>query len=119
MTVGKLQVEAKLRKKNQLTLPEEVVRHLGAEPGDRLLLEIDDGDRLHVKVRRLLRSYYGALEGVYGETPEEVAAYIAGERASWGEAHLGPPQPLIAEDETTPEERPSKPLEKPVGPARR
>ncbi|MBI4495063.1 MAG: AbrB/MazE/SpoVT family DNA-binding domain-containing protein [Chloroflexi bacterium] len=79
-----LEVEVALRQKNQLTLPEAIAKRLGAQPGDRLIFELDEADPRRVHVRLLRRSYAGALEGIYGETPEEVAAYIQGERESWG-----------------------------------
>lgn len=78
-----LQVAVGLRKKNQLTLPEQIAEHLGVEPGDRLLFEVDPDDPECVHVRRIRRSYAGALEGIYGKTPEEVAEYLRNERASW------------------------------------
>lgn len=77
--------EARLRHKNQLTLPEEIARRLGAEPGDRFVWVWDESTPDRVSLRRLRRSYYGALKGLYGQTPQEVAAYIQGERESWGE----------------------------------
>ncbi len=77
-----LEVEVRLRRKRQLTLPKAVVERLGVEPGDRLIFRIDE-DHREVHVRPILRSYAGILEGVYGSTPEEVEEYIRGERASW------------------------------------
>ena len=71
-----------LRAKNQLTLPEAIAERLGVEPGDRLVVAIDDEHPTKVEVRPLLRSYAGVLKGVYG-TEEERAAYLAEERASW------------------------------------
>jgi AbrB family looped-hinge helix DNA binding protein len=76
------EVEVQLRKKNQLTLPEPIAERLGVAPGDRLVFEADDEHRDGVRLRRLRRSYAGALAGVYGR-PEEVATYLRGERASW------------------------------------
>jgi AbrB family looped-hinge helix DNA binding protein len=76
-----LEIETSLRRKNQLTLPESIAKRLGVQPGDRLVFETDD-DEEHVRIRPVRRSYAVALAGVYG-TPEEVAAYLADERASW------------------------------------
>ncbi len=77
------EAEVRLRKKNQLTLPEPIAERLGVGPGDRLISEVDD-ETGAVSVRPLLRSYAGILNGVYG-TPEEVQGYIDAERASWDE----------------------------------
>ena len=79
-----LEIEAHLRQKNQLTLPDLIAKRLGVEPGDRLIFAIDEQNPRQVQVRPLRRSYAGVLEGVYG-TPEEVEAYLRDERASWGE----------------------------------
>jgi AbrB family looped-hinge helix DNA binding protein len=75
----------RLLQKNQLTLPKAIVEGLGIEPGDTLIFQIDDDTPRRVHIRPLLRSYAGILTGVYGETPEEVAAYLREERESWGE----------------------------------
>ncbi len=77
-----LQVEVGLRAKNQMTLPEPIAERLGARPGDRLILELDEQHPDRLQVRLVRRSYAGILNGVYG-TPEEVTTYIEGERASW------------------------------------
>ena len=79
-----LDIEVHLRPKNQLTLPELIARHLGAEPGARLIFEVNEDLPGIVQVRRLLDSYAGVADGVYG-TEEEVAEYLRGERMSWGE----------------------------------
>lgn len=78
------EVEVSLRKKNQLTLPEVIAERLGVQPGDRLVLRVDDHTR-EVHVRPIRRSYAGLFTGLYGATPEEELAYIDGERASWDE----------------------------------
>lgn len=78
-----IQVDASLRPRNQVTIPEEIVERLHAVAGDRLVFEWDAEQPERAQVRVIRRSYYGALEGMYGETAEEVAAYIRGERESW------------------------------------
>ena len=83
--LGGVEAEAKLRPKNQVTLPEEIAKRLGVGPGDQLIFRIADDDPRQVHVRPVRRSYAGILEGVYGKTPEEVEEYIRGERASWEE----------------------------------
>ncbi len=78
------EAEVSLRKKNQLTLPEAIAERLGVQPGDRLILQVnDEGQEIHV--RPIRRSYAGLFAGLYGATPEEEQAYIDGERASWDE----------------------------------
>ena len=79
-----IEVEVKLRRKNQLTLPDEIAERLGVGPGDRLIVSLDADHPTSVAMRPLLRSYAGILKGMYG-TPEEAAEYLRQERASWGE----------------------------------
>ncbi len=76
-----VELEATLRQRNQLTLPAEATEELNARPGDRLVVHIDR-EANQVVLRPLRRSYRGTLRGAYG-TPEQVAKYVAGERAAW------------------------------------
>ena len=73
----------------QVTLPDELVEHFrtgagGRRPFDRLLFSLDDQTGT-VSVRPLYRTYAGIFSGLYGDTPEEIQAYVDGERASWDE----------------------------------
>jgi bifunctional DNA-binding transcriptional regulator/antitoxin component of YhaV-PrlF toxin-antitoxin module len=79
-----VEVEVQLRRKNQLTLPEAIAERLHVQPGDRLIMEIDEENPRELRVRPLLKSYAGILKGMYG-TPEEAAEYLRQERASWEE----------------------------------
>jgi hypothetical protein len=83
-TTGPVEVDARLRAKNQITVPEAVVRALGAEPHDILAFEVDPADPGVAKVRRMPRSFAGSLTGVFGTT-EEVLAFLKEEHDSWGE----------------------------------
>jgi bifunctional DNA-binding transcriptional regulator/antitoxin component of YhaV-PrlF toxin-antitoxin module len=68
-----------------LTLPAEVVAHLGLEDGERVIFEVDAEKPEKAEVRRLRRSYAGIMQGLFGTTNEEVLAYVYEERASWNE----------------------------------
>lgn len=70
-----------LRERNQLTLPDRVARKIGARPGRRLILTLEED--ASVRLRPLLESYAGVAAEAYGGTAESVAAYLAAERASW------------------------------------
>ena len=72
-----LAVEARLRARNQLTIPEPIVRALELEEGARLLFRAE-GDRVDLIVIR--DSYAGALHGVWGT---DAQAWLAEERAAW------------------------------------
>ena len=74
-----------LRPKNQITLPVEIARALGAAPGDRLLFTIDPESPDTALVRRIKESYFGALAGTYGTTHEEVLDYVRAEQDGWAE----------------------------------
>lgn len=76
--------EARLRTKNQLTLPEPIANALDAEPDDTLVFETDSDQPGTAVIRRVPRTFAGALPGVYGTT-EEVKAYLRTEHEAWGD----------------------------------
>lgn len=76
--------EARLRMKNQLTLPEPIVNALDAEPDDTLVFETDPAQPGTAVIRRVPRTFAGALPGVYGTT-EEVKAFLRTEHEAWGD----------------------------------
>ncbi len=80
-----LRAQSTLRAKNQITFPDVIVKRLGLREGDRFVFAVDDSDRDVVRLHRLRESYAGALAGVYGSTPQEIADYLDGEREAWGE----------------------------------
>lgn len=71
--------EARLRARNQLTLPETVVQAAGIVEGDRFVVEVLPGDPDTVRLHRIRPSYAGALRDVYGDPAEAAEA----ERRSW------------------------------------
>ena len=79
-----IEAEARLRQKNQLTLPEPIVRALDAAPDDILVFEADPSEPGVAHVRLLPRDFAGSLTGVFG-TAEETLEYVRGERTAWGE----------------------------------
>lgn len=74
-----------LRPKNQITLPVQIARALGAAPGDRLLFTIDPDSPDTAVVRRVRESYFGALTGAYGTTHEELLDYVRAEQDGWAD----------------------------------
>lgn len=72
--------EARIRARNQLTLPDPVVQAGGIAEGDRFVVEIDANEPDVVRLHRIRTSYAGALADLYGDA----ADYIESERASWG-----------------------------------
>jgi bifunctional DNA-binding transcriptional regulator/antitoxin component of YhaV-PrlF toxin-antitoxin module len=82
--VATIEIEVKLNEKNELTLPDEVIKRLRLEPGNRLLITFEEGGPDRIQIRPLLRSYAGILNGMFG-TDEEALEYVRAERASWDE----------------------------------
>lgn len=76
-------VEARVRARFQVTLPEPVADALAAGPDDRLLFEADPAEPGVVRVRKARASWAGAAAGVFG-SDDEVLAFLREERASWG-----------------------------------
>jgi|FLYL01.1.fsa_nt_gi AbrB family looped-hinge helix DNA binding protein len=71
--------------KYQITLPARLVREIGLKPGDQVAVELD-GLRivLHPRPKDWVSYTAGSLKGVYGETKEDVDAYLREVRGSWG-----------------------------------
>jgi bifunctional DNA-binding transcriptional regulator/antitoxin component of YhaV-PrlF toxin-antitoxin module len=78
-----MKAEARLRHKNQITLPEQIAHLLEARPNDVLVFEADPADPHAASVRVLPRTYAGAMTGTYGTTAE-VLRYLREEHESWG-----------------------------------
>lgn len=70
---------ARLRQRNQLTLPDAIVQAGGLDEGSLFVVELDASDPDVVRLRRVRASYAGALKGMY----EPVDEYVEGERAGW------------------------------------
>jgi hypothetical protein len=78
-----IEAQARLRQKNQLTLPEGIVRVLDAAPDDVIVFEADPAEPGVAHLHLIPRDFAGSLTGVYG-TSEEVLEFVRGERAAWG-----------------------------------
>jgi len=79
-----IEAEARLRQKNQITLPDPIARALEAKPDDVLLFEVDPAEPGVVRARLLPRDFAGSLTGVFGTT-EETLAFVRGEHVDWGQ----------------------------------
>lgn len=82
---GRVEAQARLRQKNQLTLPEAIADVLEVEPGDAVVFESDPATPGLVQLHRIRTTFAGALAGVYG-TPTEIADYLDEERSAWNDA---------------------------------
>ena len=71
--------------KYQITLPARLVRELGLQPGDKLAVEVEGGCLvLHPRPKDWVSYTAGSLKGVYGETKDDIDAYLKEVRGSWG-----------------------------------
>lgn len=79
METGSVTAEARVRARNQLTLPDPVVQAAGIVEGDRFVVEIAADDPDTVRLHRIRPSYAGALAALYGD----LVGYVDEERRSW------------------------------------
>ena len=70
---------ARLRSRNQLTLPDLIVQSAGLDEGATFVVELDPSEPDVVRLRRVRTSYAGALKGLYEPTGD----YLEGERSGW------------------------------------
>jgi len=68
---------ARLRAKNQLTVPDAAVAGVGAAVGDRFLVTVEDGA---IRLEPVRSSYAGSLEHVY---PDDWQAELRADRDAW------------------------------------
>ena len=83
MLARTVEAEARLRAKNQLTLPEPIAEALDARPDDMLVFEADPQTPGMATVRLIPRSFAGTLTGMFGTT-EDVKAFLRDEHEAWG-----------------------------------
>ena len=74
--------EAHLRARNQITIPDAIVRAAGIEPGETFVVDLEPGDDETLHLRRVRTSYAGALRGLWGA---DAGVYLEAERDSWSE----------------------------------
>ena len=79
MTSAVVIAEARLRARNQLTLPEPIIQAAGIHEGDRFIVEVLPDAPGTLRLHRIRSSYASALRDVYHDT----AAYLDTERDSW------------------------------------
>jgi len=82
-----LKIEARLRLKNQITLPEKIVACLGVGPGDRFVFMMEDGenDVVHLGLMR----EEGRRAARRRQPEESGCGNAAGLRCGCGRRHAG------------------------------
>jgi AbrB family looped-hinge helix DNA binding protein len=68
------EIIAKIRKRNQITLPIEAIEALGLREGDTVVIKLKNGS---ATLRPVRRSYAGIAKGLYE------GDFLKRERASW------------------------------------
>lgn len=74
-----ISARARVRARNQITIPEQIVEAAEIAEGETLIVELDPSRPDVLRVRRVRESYAGALSGVYGDA----GAYLEEERRDW------------------------------------
>lgn len=74
-----ISARARVRARNQITIPERIVEAAEIAEGETLIVELDTSRPDVLRVRRVRESYAGALSGVYGDA----RAYLEEERKDW------------------------------------
>ena len=74
--------EIEIRRKRQMTWPEELATAMQVSEGSYLIAEYDEKRDIAI-VRRRPETYAGALKGVFGRNDEETSEYLDRERESW------------------------------------
>ncbi len=82
MLTPTIEAEARLRAKNQITVPEAIVEVLDARQNDLLVFEANADEPGTAVVRVVPRTFAGTLTGVFGTT-EDVKAFLREEHADW------------------------------------
>jgi len=72
---------ARLRARNQITIPERVATQLHARPGDEFVLLVEGRDS--VRLVRVRDSYAGALSGLWGPAQRDRDDWLREERRTW------------------------------------
>ncbi len=81
----------RLEKHRQLTLPVEIVTQAGLQQDDLLDIAYVNGAIILRPIlkapidepRKSIIDYAGSCKGAWGDTPEEIEANLAADRASW------------------------------------
>ena len=80
-----------LHEHNQITLPPVIAKQANIQPSDTLNISYNNGI-IQLKPNNLkqnepfdIMALFGCANGTYGKTTQEIDAYVANERLSWGE----------------------------------
>lgn len=74
-----ISARARVRARNQITIPERIVEAADIQEGETLIVELEPSRPDVLRVRRVRESYAGVLPGLYGDA----GAYLEDERGDW------------------------------------
>ena len=74
-----ISARARVRARNQITIPERIAEAAQIAEGETLIVELDPSLPDVLRVRRVRESYAGALSGVY----THARTYLEEERGDW------------------------------------
>lgn len=74
-----ISARARVRARNQITIPERIVEAAGIHEGETLIVELEPARPDILRVRRVRESYAGALPGLYTDAHD----YLEEERRDW------------------------------------
>jgi AbrB family looped-hinge helix DNA binding protein len=81
MTNSKL---VKLGKKGQFVIPKVLRDAIGIKEGELLLINAENDRLVIIPAGKYASLTRGLLKGIWGETKEEIEAYLKKERDAWG-----------------------------------
>ncbi len=73
----------RLGKKGQIVIPKALRDNMGITTGDLLLITAEGDQILITPPEKYAKTTRGILKGVWGDTPDQVQAYLEKERDSW------------------------------------
>ena len=73
----------RLGKKGQIAIPKALRDNMGITTGDLLLITAEGDQILITLPEKYAETTRGILKGMWGNTPDQVQAYLAEERDSW------------------------------------
>lgn len=77
ITARREEAVSTISSKNQITLPVQLLRQMGVGPGDRLAVTLEGGRlMLRARPKDWVGHYAGSLPGYWGDSVEEIDAYV-------------------------------------------
>jgi len=83
-TAGVHVEKVRLSNRRQVTIPKQMALTVGLRPGQEYVLANEDGRLVLYPDKQTLTDYYGGIAaGLYGQSDEEIEAYVRDSRGEW------------------------------------